>query len=192
MQVTIYAVAALAYLVQLALFLALNIRGTYSLVGHAVSDYGVGPSRRLFMIYGLTGIIAAIVLGVAVLVDGRFPTRGGVYLLIMAALRLGVLTFPTDLEGQRLTGTGRLHYVFAIASFALAYMAIDVLNPIALPIAADWTSLVLGGLYWIVAASLAGVVICLIPALRRVFGLVERLFLVSVMLWSAVFALAAN
>ena len=121
-----------------------------------------------------------------------FPARGGVYLLAVAALRLGVLAFPTDLEGERLTKTGRLHYLFAIASFALAYMAIDVLNPIALPIAADWTSLVLGGLYWIVAVSLAGVVICLIPALRRVFGLVERLFLVSVMLWSAVFALAAN
>jgi hypothetical protein len=192
MQVTIYAVAALAYLVQLALFFALNIRGTYSLVGHAVSDYGVGPSRRLFMIYGLTGIIAAIVLGVAVLVDGRFPTRGGVYLLIMAALRLGVLAFPTDLEGQRLTGTGRLHYVFAIASFALAYMAIDVLNPVVLPIVADWATPVLAGLYWVVTASLAGVVICLIPALRRIFGLVERVFLVSVMLWSAVFALAAT
>jgi hypothetical protein len=57
---------------------------------------------------------------------------------------------------------------------------------------ADWASPILVGLYWIVAASLAGVVICLIPALRRIFGLVERIFLVSVLLWSAVFALAAT
>jgi len=191
MQVTTYTAAALVYLIQLALFLALNIRGNYSLVSHAVSDYGVGPSRRLFTIYGLIGIIAAIALGAAVLMDERFPARGGIYLLVMAALRLGVLFFPTDLEGQRLTGTGRLHYLFAIASFALAYMAIDVLNPVALPIVAKWASTALAGLYWIVAASLAGVVICLVPALRRVFGLVERVFLVSVMLWSAVFALAA-
>lgn len=192
MQVTIYASAALAYLVQVALFLTLNIRGKYSLVGHAVSDYGIGPSRRLFTIYGLIGIVAAIALGAAVLTDGRFPLRGGVYLLAMATLRLGVLAFPTDLEGERLTKTGRLHYLFAIASFALAYMAIDVLNPIALPVVANWASPVLNGLYWIVAASLAAVVICLIPALRVVFGLVERVFLVSVMLWSAVFALAAS
>jgi hypothetical protein len=192
MQVTIYASAAAVYLVQLALFLALNIRGSYSLVGHAVSDYGVGPSRRLFTIYGLIGIIAAVALGTAVLTDGRFPLRGGVYLLAMAALRLGVLAFPTDLEGERLTKTGKLHYLFAIAGFALAYMAIDVLNPVALPIVADWATPVLNGLYWIVAASLAAVVICLIPALRRVFGLVERVFLVSVMLWSAVFAFAAG
>ena len=192
MQVTIYTTAALLYFVQLALFLALNIRGSYSLVGHAVSDYGVGPSRPLFTIYGLIGIIAAIALGAAVLMDGRFPARGGVYLLAVAALRLGVLAFPTDLEGRRLTGTGKLHYLFAIASFALAYMAIDVLNPVALPVVANWVSPILAGLYWIVAASLAGVVICLIPALRRIFGLVERIFLVSVLLWSAVFALAAT
>jgi hypothetical protein len=192
MQVTIYTTAALLYFVQLALFLALNIRGSYSLVGHAVSGYGVGPSRPLFTIYGLIGIIAAIALGAAVLMDGRFPARGGVYLLAVAALRLGVLAFPTDLEGQRLTGTGKLHYLFAIASFALAYMAIDVLNPVALPVVANWVSPILAGLYWIVAASLAGVVICLIPALRRIFGLVERIFLVSVLLWSAVFALAAT
>jgi hypothetical protein len=191
-QVTIYALAALAYLVQLALFLTLNIRGNYSLVSHAVSDYGVGPSRRLFTIYGLTGIIAVIALGVAVLTDGRFPQRGGIYLLAVAALRLGVLAFPTDLEEQRLTRTGMLHYVFAIASFALVYMAIDVLSPVALPIVAEWASPVLAGLHWIVAASLAGVVICLIPAFRRVFGLVERIFLVSVLLWSAVFALVAT
>ncbi|MDN5927760.1 MAG: DUF998 domain-containing protein [Hyphomicrobiales bacterium] len=191
MQVTIYAAAALAYLAQLALFLALNIRGRYSLVSHAVSDYGIGPSRRLFTIYGLIGIIAAAALGAAVLMDGRFPARGGIYLLAMAALRLGVLAFPTDLEGERLTGAGKLHYLFAIASFALAYMTIDVLNPAALSIVADWASPVLAGLYWIVAASLAGVVICLVPALRRIFGLVERVFLVSVLLWSAVFALAA-
>jgi hypothetical protein len=192
MQVTIYTTAALLYFVQLALFLALNIRGSYSLVGHAVSDYGVGPSRPLFTIYGLIGIIAAIALGAAVLMDGRFPARGGVYLLAVAALRLGVLAFSTDLEGRRLTGTGKLHYLFAIASFALAYMAIDVLNPVALPVVADWASPILAGLYWIVAASLAGVVICLIPALRRIVGLVERIFLVSVLLWSAVFALAAT
>jgi len=192
MQVTIYTTAALLYFVQLALFLALNIRGSYSLVGHAVSDYGVGPSRPLFTIYGLIGIIAAIALGAAVLMDGRFPARGGVYLLAVAALRLGVLAFSTDLEGRRLTGTGKLHYLFAIASFALAYMAIDVLNPVALPVVANWVSPILAGLYWIVAASLAGVVICLIPALRRIFGLVERIFLVSVLLWSAVFALAAT
>ena len=189
---TIYTTAALLYFVQLALFLALNIRGSYSLVGHAVSDYGVGPSRPLFTTYGLIGIIAAIALGAAVLLDGRFPARGGVYLLAVAALRLGVLAFPTDLEGQRLTGAGKLHYLFAIASFALAYMAIDVLNPVALPVVGNWASPILAGLYWIVAASLAGVVICLIPALRRIFGLVERIFLVSVLLWSAVFALAAT
>jgi hypothetical protein len=180
----------LVYLVQLALFLTLNIRGNYSLVSHAVSDYGVGPSRRLFTLYGLTGIIAAAALGAAVLMDGRFPPRGGLYLLVVAALRLGVLAFPTDLEGQRLTGTGRLHYVFAIASFALAYMAIDVLNPVALPLVTDRAAPVLTGLYWIVTASLVGVVICLVPALRRIFGLVERVFLLSVLLWSAVFALA--
>ncbi|WP_018631330.1 DUF998 domain-containing protein [Neomegalonema perideroedes] len=186
----LFFLAGAAYLAQLALFARLHLRGGRDPVSEAVSDYGVGPSRRLFALYGAAGIAAAAVLAGALLADGRFPAQGWLYLLAMAALRLGVLAFPTDLEGERLTRSGKAHYLFAVASFALAYMAVDALSPSAASLAAAWARPVLNGLGWVVAASLAGVVICLIPALRRIFGLVERIFLLSVLLWLGIFAFA--
>ncbi|GLQ10288.1 membrane protein [Devosia yakushimensis] len=186
----LYLLAALLYLAVLVLFGLLHVRGGYSPIRHAVSDYGVGPTRSLFAAYASAGIVAALLLGAAILAGGQFPVRGGLYLLAMAAFRLGVLAFPTDIEGERLTRNGKLHYGFAIASFALTYMAIDVLHPIALPLVADWARWVLSGLRWAVTLSLGGVVICLIPALRRVFGLFERIYLLSTALWLGILASA--
>jgi len=187
----IYMLVAVGYLVQLILFFALNLRGGYSPVTHAVSDYGVGPTKHLFNVYGLVGCAAAVLLVVALLVDGRFPMRGSIYLAIVAALRVGVLAFPTDLEGQKLTRVGKLHYLFAIASFALLYMAIDVLHPAAVTLFAQTPVTVLTALKWVVTWSLIGVVVCLAPPLRKIFGLVERIFLLSTMMWLGMFALVA-
>lgn len=188
----IYVSAAVGYLVQLILFFVLNARGGYSPLVHAVSDYGVGPTRRLFNVYALIGCAAAVLLAVALLVDGRFPMRGAIYLAVVAVLRLGVLAFPTDLEGQTLTRTGKLHYLFAIASFALLYMAIDVFHPVAVTLLAQPAVAVLTVLKWVVTLSLIAVVVCLAPPLRKIFGLVERIFLLSTMLWLGLFALAAS
>ena len=190
--VLLYHAAAIVYLVQLLLFATLHAVGSYSPLRHAVSDYGVGVTKRRFAAYGSAGIIGAVLLSAAVLLDRRIPDTGGLYLLATAALRLGVLAFPTDLEGQTLTRTGKLHYVFAIASFALAYMAIDALHPHVMPLVAGALASLLQTIRWIVTAALIGVVICLIPSLRSIFGLVERSVLLSTILWfgMAAFALA--
>jgi hypothetical protein len=134
----IYPLAALAFLIQLMLLVRLHLRGGYNLVSHAVSNYGVGSTKGQFAIYGTVGIVAATLVAIAVLADERLAARAGFYLLTMAALRLGVLAFPTDLEGQRVTSTGKLHYLFAVASFALAYMGIDALYPAAIATVHYW------------------------------------------------------
>ncbi len=185
-----YLVAASLLLVQLGAFAVLHVRGRYSPVSQAVSDFGVGPTRRLFAAYGLIGGLGALALAAATFADGRFPLRASVCLLLLALIRPGVLAFPTDLEGTPLTRTGRLHYAFAIASFALLYMAIDVLHPVAIGQIDGPALIALSGLRRVITWSLIGVVVCLAPPLRKTFGLVERAYLLSTLLWLIVFALS--
>lgn len=168
----------------------LNLGGTHNPIGHAVSDYGVGPTRRLFTIYSAVGTLAVLLLAAAVLQDARLPDRAGIYLLLNAALRVALTLLPTDPEGAARTRTGRLHLLSAIGSFAFAYMAIDVLYPAAMPLASGWAAPVLSVLRWAVMVSLAGVVLCMLPPFRRVFGLVERAFILAVPLWQLAFAVA--
>jgi len=145
----VFLAAGVAYGVQLILLGMLHLGGRYSIISHAVSDYGVGGTRRLFIAYGLVGCLASIMFAWALFDDGRFPRRGWLCLVLVAVLRLGVLAFPTDLKGTRPTRSGRLHYAFAIASFAFLYMAIDSLHPIAFALVAKAAIAPLVGLRWL-------------------------------------------
>ena len=188
----LYLLGFISYVLQLVLFVALHVKGSYSPLSHAVSDYGVGPTRSLFRLYGFAGFAGAVFVAVAILMDNRFPTRAGIYLIAMAVLRIGVLAFPTDLEGERLTWNGKLHYLFAIASFALIYMAIDALQASTGLLQLDSGVLpILTGLKWLITFSLIGVVVCMLPRLRKVFGAVERVFLGTTLFWLGLFAISA-
>ncbi|OJY30139.1 uncharacterized protein DUF998 [Gemmobacter caeni] len=187
---SLYLASALAYLAVIILFAALHLRGDYSPIRQALSDYGIGPSHPLFVGYAVAGIAASSLLAAAVLEDGRFTLRAGLCLLGMAALPLGVVAYPTDIEGEPSSRTGRLHLAFAVANFALAYIAIDDLFPDAESLPPAAFRHLLGALYWVVTASLLGVAVCLVHALRhRIFGLLERLYLFSSALWLGLFAL---
>lgn len=95
-----------------------------------------------------------------------------------------MLKFPTDLEGQRLTRSGRLHYLFAVGAFALTYSAIAGLTP-ELGSVGAWESAsgLLSVLRLVALVSLVLLVIALVPRLRVVFGLFERAFRLSANLW---------
>jgi hypothetical protein len=41
---------------------------------------------------------------------------------VFRLLRVGMTLFPNDLEGTRLTRTGSLQYLFAIAAFVFSYL----------------------------------------------------------------------
>jgi len=73
-----------------------------------------------------------------------------------------------------MTSTEKLHYLFAIASFAFAYMAIDALHPAAIATVQYWARPMMSVLWWLLTLSLAGVVICLFPVLRRIAGMLPE------------------
>jgi hypothetical protein len=170
-----------------ALLLRLHIqRSGYSPVRHAVSDYAIGRTGRTFSVYLWVFNAGALALaGALAAVDAPMVPGWVVGVLVaMVAARFGVATFRTNLEGQALTRTGLLHYLFAVLAFAGAYVAIRQLNPI-LSGAPGWepSRAFLGMLTAAVTPALIAVCITMWKPLRRIFGLCERVFIVVVALW---------
>ncbi|GAA4600735.1 putative membrane protein [Actinoplanes octamycinicus] len=195
MSVSLLAGAAVVLLlVYLAIFVALHLRGTgYSPVRNAVSDYGVGRTATQFRVaivansLGILALTGALAAGF-----GRDPFRTADYviLLLIPVTRLAMAFFPTDVPGQPVTVTGRIHLLLAIASFTFVYLSVADLTPHLSDLTATSTASVLLALRWLAAAGLAGVVVTMVvPALRRFFGLAERLFLISTNLWFFLVAL---
>ncbi|TDW86412.1 DUF998 domain-containing protein [Kribbella sp. VKM Ac-2566] len=172
----------------LCIFVALHLLPTgYHPVRHAVSDYGVGRYARLFRWALLLSSAGILALAAGLGFEPGTPTVTVlqlVFLFLIPVTRVGMLKFPTDLEGQRLTNSGRLHYAFAVAAFALTYAAIAGLTPELEPVGA-WEPVggFLSVLRMIALVSLVLLVIALVPRLRKVFGLFERGFLLSTNLW---------
>jgi hypothetical protein len=182
--------ATVGYLVILAVLHALPTG--YSPVRHAVSDYGVGRYQWLFTValyVSSTGVLALALALTSGVGTPPLSTRGLGYLLLIPLARIGMTLFPTDLEGRRISGAGLLHYVFAVAAFTLTYLAISGLTP---ALRADdlsaWVRAPLGWTAWAVGPALALVVVTMLQPLRRIFGLSERIFLLTTNVW---FALAA-
>lgn len=187
------AVSLLATLSYLGVFVVLHLLPTgYSPVRHAVSDYAVGKYGPLFRAGLYASSLGVLALAFALIVGVGSPTlatRDLIYLLLIPVTRVGMTLFPTNLEGQRTTATGLIHYVFAIAAFTFTYLAISEttaalrgLDP------ALWLQTPLRWIAWLVGPALVLVIITMLRPLRRIFGLFERLFLLSTNIW---FLLAA-
>jgi Protein of unknown function (DUF998) len=105
----------------------------YSPVHNAVSDYGAGSYSSLFRISLWSGSIAVLVLTVGLALGVGSPplvNRDLVFLGLVAVAWIGESLFPTTVEGERLTRTGALHYLFAILTFGFTYAAISGLTPV--------------------------------------------------------------
>jgi hypothetical protein len=183
-------VATLAYLAILAALHALPTG--YDAARHAVSDYAVGRYGPLFNVALYISSVSVLTLAFALITGLGSPppaARDLVFLLVIPLTRIGMTLFPTSLEGQRITRTGLIHYGFAIAAFTLTYLAISGMTPAlqALTIG-QWVHTPLGWAAWIIGPALFLVVITMLRPLRRVFGVFERIFLVTTNIW---FALAA-
>ncbi|WP_344158891.1 DUF998 domain-containing protein [Kribbella yunnanensis] len=179
MSTALAAVAATLFLIRLGLFVALHlVRSDYNPIEHAVSDYAVGPTRRLATT--ATWVWAAAWATLAAAVD-----HGTIWLLLLAAI-FAVLPFlPTDLEGARRTVVGRVHYIAAIAWFAISFTLTSTFT-------AQYNLVVLTALRWIALVSLAALVVALLvrPLRRRFFGLSERIFIVAINLFYLVVPIA--
>jgi hypothetical protein len=183
--------ATLAYL---AMMLILHVLPTgYSPIRHAVSDYGVGRYEPLFTVALYVSSVGVLTLAFALLRGVGSPplaTRDLVCLLLIPLARIGMTLFPTSLEGQRISRAGLLHYACAVAAFTLTYLAISGMTPALRALdPGEWARVPLGWAEWIVGPALALVVVTMLGPLRRLFGLFERIFLLTTNVW---FALAAG
>ena len=186
-------ISLLGSLIYVAVVLALHVLPTgYDPRHNAVSDYGVGRYAPLFRVSLWAGSVAVAALPVGLALGVGSPplvSRDLVFLGLVAVSRIGESLFPTNVEGERLTRTGALHYFFAILTFGFTYAAISGLTPDLVKIHPWHSEKAL--LTWLAGATLVGlilVVVTLLPRLRRIFGLCERFFLAVTYLW---FILAA-
>jgi hypothetical membrane protein len=180
-------------LVYVVVVVALHVLPTgYDLVHNAVSDYGVGQYAPLFRVSLWAGSIAVLALAIGLTLEPGAPplvTRGLVFLGLVSAARIGESLFPTTVEGQKLTRTGAMHYLFAILTFGLTYAAISDLTPDLVKLY-PWHSH-RGALDWLSGAILVGLILvlaALLPRLRHVFGLPERFFLAVTYIWLVIVA----
>src|SRR5213596_3560294 len=125
--------------VHAALSAAAVAAGTVSLVwvhflptGHrpvvdAVRDYGVGSYRAFYRTTVISLGLGALLLFVALAHGTDVPSGGLVWLAVYGVARVAIAFFPTDLEGETVTTTGRVHLLLAAAAFtAIAFAAADL------------------------------------------------------------------
>lgn len=184
---TVFATVALVFgVVRLALFVALHVvKSEYNIVEHAVSDYAVGPTRTLSSI--MTWVTAGLWGALALAVSTGFPdwddrTKVTIFLIVLAAIFVVLPFLPADLEGHKSTTVGRLHYVAAIAWFALSYACMSNFVNLLRPITDEPLGSVLVVVSWIALVSLVALVAALVvrPLRRFAFGISERVFILSV------------
>ena len=166
------------------MFVALHlVPSDYDIVHHAVSDYAVGPTRRLAAAMTWTSAVFWLVLAAAVALA---PANGGpglaVWMLALAAVFALLPLLPTDVEGSAPTLVGRLHMLAAIAWFAIAYSCMGGFIRFFAPSAPGGLVALLVAVSWVAAVGLVALVSALVvrPLRRVAFGISERVFLLAV------------
>ena len=143
----------------------------------AVSDYGASPYRLFYRVTVISLGLGALLLLVALAHGTDVPNGGLIWLGVYGATRIAIAFFPTDLEGETVTATGRIHLLLASAAFAaIAFAAVDLMP--ALDNEPGWGAAgLLDALRWavVVTAVGTGVTRVVLPLRHTVFGLVERL-----------------
>ncbi|GAB3565090.1 DUF998 domain-containing protein [Spelaeicoccus albus] len=180
---------------RLFLFAALHVvPSAYNPLTHAVSDYAVGPTRHLSTAMTWTTVLTWLSLAAAVsVVLPSWEYHGtATALLLTLAIIFAVLPFvPTDLAGAKRTPRGILHYVLAIAWFAIAY---SLTGDTSRYMATSWGGIsgsAAVALHWIALISLIALIAALVvPTLRRYFGLAERVFIAAISVFFLIAAIA--
>jgi hypothetical protein len=158
-------------------------------ISMAVSDYGAREHAWFYRLMaawlGLAGLLVAVIFADAIYPR---PTLTILALLLFAATRWAITIFPTDIEGEEQTDTGRTHIALAVAAFssiavAAAAFASESRHD---PFWEQHHSLI-ALLGWLlpVAAVIMGATYALMP---RIFGLVERIYYLCIFAWLAAIA----
>ena len=179
-------VAAALYGLDILFLLSFQVLNRdYRWFSHAISDYGVGKTARLFKVYMLTGSLAAPLLAWQFWQASApsYPAVIPIYLLLVMLGRMALGLYPNDLQGTARTKAGKIHHAATLLAFACAYMTVAEASPLltASVSGALYTALTL--LKHLISAGFIAVVITISPPLRPFFGLAERLFLYATAVW---------
>ena len=169
---------------RLIMFVAIHVvPSEYNIVNHAVSDYAVGPTRKLGTAMTWTSAVFWAVLAGAVIVSPSLTEKSvAIWLLVLTVLFVVLPFLPTDIEGQPATLIGRLHLAAAVAWFAISYSCMGNFVRMLQPVAPQGLVSCLVGTRWVTMVSLIALVAALVitPARKYAFGISERIFLLAV------------
>lgn len=184
---SLFVLASVLFSARLMLLIVLHlVPGGVGPVRDPVSDYAVAERKSTRILAASASWVAAaawISLGTAIVLDEALGvSRFGIgFWLLALGLILAVMPLvPTDRMGSQPTARGRVHMLFAIAWFTLAYSTIDPLGSLL----GGHQGQVLGALNSVAGIALAALIVSLVlPALRaRTFGIAERAFILGVTL----------
>jgi hypothetical protein len=187
-------IAVLAVALQAVLLVRLHTLPTkYDPVHDAISDYGVGEYRGWFWAQLVAGGSACIALAVSLgSLHPYVPALAVVMLVANGAARFVMPAFPTDQSGSRFrTATGRVHMLLAIVAFGGVAAAATSLGGLVghYP---EWRGAkgLIDTLGWLVLAGAVACGLALVgPRLKSIFGLIERVFTASVIVWIGVISI---
>jgi len=187
---TLSIIAAVAMGVGTGALLLLHVLPTeYHPINDAVSDYAIGRYRAFFWVFAASGAVSGVALAIALAQSSHpsKPTLTVAMLLLSAGARVLIPIFPTDQSGSRFqTPKGTIHMVLAVAIFASVAVAASNLGG-TLGHETAWHSvkgLVDGWLPWVITGTATATGLAIIgPRLKRIFGLIERLYYVSSITW---------
>lgn len=146
-------------------------------VKNTVSDYVAalsGKYRFAKVAMPLFGALSTLSLAVAIATNAKVVSAFVILFLIISGIcRFLLIFFPTDITGQPSTKVGRLHLTFAIVSFAgIAFAAANF----------HLTSLD-GTIGQVVVVAAILLLVGFLPQIKKIFGLLERIFLSLSVLW---------
>ena len=155
---------------------------------NTISDYSVGSFSRLARVSTAVNVVGIFLLLVALVKTAGLPpvaNTGLVWLGILALTRLGMVFIVTDVSAQKVTPRGVAHMILAALSFVAGVSAVTTLTRNLSSFGA-WNA-VYPALRFLAEISTPLLVIVLLtvllPQLRRILGLTERLFLLTINAW---------
>jgi hypothetical protein len=179
--------SVLSYCVYFTLFITIHSKNReYDIFKHALSDYDIGSTHKLFQIYNLFGILGVLFLAGDFFLasESGFHNLIPVLLILMAVCRIGLSIFKTNIEGEKFTFSAAIHYLFAIGSFALTYIIIDKVDTLLLKQnLTDNIGMLIRIYGYVITIFLAGVCVTMFKPLRFCFAIIERLYILFAGFW---------
>ena len=176
-------ITVISALVFLGLIILLHfLPNKYNPIKNTVSDYAITPSSKRHgfgVAMSLAGALSSFSLAIAITAIFKTASIIVLFLILSSVFRFLLIFFPTDITGQPSTKKGKIHLLFAMIAFAgIAFAAGNFHITIADQIISQ-----------AVIFSAVLLLFGFLPKIKKIFGLLERIFLLSSIVWLVVIGL---